>query len=42
MFCGIDNLAHRTVAKYRKRMNIPAARFRKKILTILSICHHNL
>lgn len=27
---GIDNLARRTVAKYRKIMNIPAARFRKK------------
>jgi RNA polymerase sigma-54 factor len=27
---GIDNLARRTVAKYRKLMNIPAARFRKK------------
>ena len=27
---GIDDLARRTVAKYRKLMNIPAARFRKK------------
>jgi RNA polymerase sigma-54 factor len=27
---GISNLARRTVAKYRKLMNIPAARFRKK------------
>ena len=27
---GIDNLARRTVAKYHKLMNIPAARFRKK------------
>jgi RNA polymerase sigma-54 factor len=27
---GIDGLARRTVAKYRKLMNIPAARFRKK------------
>jgi RNA polymerase sigma-54 factor len=27
---GIDNLARRTIAKYRKIMNIPAARFRKK------------
>lgn len=27
---GIKNLARRTVAKYRKLMNIPAARFRKK------------
>ncbi|MHC4323615.1 MAG: RNA polymerase factor sigma-54 [Planctomycetota bacterium] len=27
---GIDNLARRTVAKYRKLMNIPSARFRKK------------
>ncbi len=27
---GIENLARRTVAKYRKLMNIPAARFRKK------------
>lgn len=27
---GIDNLARRTVAKYRKLMSIPAARFRKK------------
>jgi RNA polymerase sigma-54 factor len=27
---GIDNLARRTVAKYRKLLNIPAARFRKK------------
>jgi RNA polymerase sigma-54 factor len=27
---GINNLARRTVAKYRKLMNIPAARFRKK------------
>ncbi|MHC4638078.1 MAG: RNA polymerase factor sigma-54 [Planctomycetota bacterium] len=27
---GIRNLARRTVAKYRKLMNIPAARFRKK------------
>ncbi len=27
---GIDNLARRTVAKYRKILNIPAARFRKK------------
>jgi RNA polymerase sigma-54 factor len=27
---GIENLARRTVAKYRKLLNIPAARFRKK------------
>jgi RNA polymerase sigma-54 factor len=27
---GINSLARRTVAKYRKLMNIPAARFRKK------------
>jgi RNA polymerase sigma-54 factor len=27
---GIENLARRTVAKYRKLMNIPAARFRKR------------
>jgi RNA polymerase sigma-54 factor len=27
---GINNLARRTVAKYRKLMNIPAARYRKK------------
>jgi RNA polymerase sigma-54 factor len=27
---GIENLARRTVAKYRKILNIPAARFRKK------------
>lgn len=27
---GIDDLARRTVAKYRKILNIPAARFRKK------------
>ena len=27
---GINNLARRTVAKYRKLLNIPAARFRKK------------
>jgi len=27
---GINNIARRTVAKYRKLMNIPAARFRKK------------
>ena len=27
---GIKDLARRTVAKYRKLMNIPAARFRKK------------
>ena len=27
---GINNLARRTVAKYRKVLNIPAARFRKK------------
>ena len=27
---GIDNLARRTIAKYRKLMNIPAARYRKK------------
>jgi len=27
---GINNLARRTVAKYRKILNIPAARFRKK------------
>jgi len=27
---GIGNLARRTVAKYRKLLNIPAARFRKK------------
>jgi len=27
---GIDNLARRTVAKYRKLLNTPAARFRKK------------
>jgi RNA polymerase sigma-54 factor len=27
---GIKNLARRTVAKYRKLLNIPAARFRKK------------
>ncbi len=27
---GIDGLARRTVAKYRKLLNIPAARFRKK------------
>jgi len=27
---GIQNLARRTIAKYRKLMNIPAARFRKK------------
>jgi RNA polymerase sigma-54 factor len=27
---GIDHLARRTVAKYRKLLNIPAARFRKK------------
>jgi RNA polymerase sigma-54 factor len=30
---GIDNLARRTVAKYRKLLNIPAARFRKKFQT---------
>jgi RNA polymerase sigma-54 factor len=29
---GIDNLARRTVAKYRKLLNIPTARFRKKYL----------
>jgi len=28
--CGIENIARRTVAKYRKLLNIPAARFRKK------------
>ena len=27
---GITNIARRTVAKYRKLLNIPAARFRKK------------
>ncbi len=27
---GINNLARRTVAKYRKLLNIPAARYRKK------------
>ena len=27
---GIPNLARRTVAKYRKLMNIPTAKFRKK------------
>ncbi|MCX5638334.1 MAG: hypothetical protein NTX52_11680, partial [Planctomycetota bacterium] len=27
---GIKKLARRTVAKYRKLLNIPAARFRKK------------
>ncbi len=27
---GISNLARRTVAKYRKLMNIPTAKFRKK------------
>ena len=27
---GIENIARRTVAKYRNLMNIPAARFRKK------------
>jgi len=27
---GIKNLARRTVAKYRKLLNIPTARFRKK------------
>jgi RNA polymerase sigma-54 factor len=27
---GIENLARRTVAKYRKLMNIPTARLRKK------------
>jgi RNA polymerase sigma-54 factor len=27
---GIDNLARRTVAKYRKILNIPSARYRKK------------
>ena len=27
---GIQNLARRTIAKYRKLLNIPAARFRKK------------
>jgi len=27
---GVENLARRTVAKYRKILNIPAARFRKK------------
>ncbi|MHC4132967.1 MAG: RNA polymerase factor sigma-54 [Planctomycetota bacterium] len=27
---GIENIARRTVAKYRKLLNIPAARFRKK------------
>jgi RNA polymerase sigma-54 factor len=27
---GINNIARRTVAKYRKLLNIPAARFRKK------------
>jgi RNA polymerase sigma-54 factor len=27
---GINNLARRTVAKYRKLLNIPTARFRKK------------
>ena len=27
---GIENLARRTVAKYRKLLNIPAARFRRK------------
>jgi len=27
---GINNLARRTIAKYRKLLNIPAARFRKK------------
>jgi len=30
MDAGISNLARRTVAKYRKLLNIPAARFRKK------------
>ena len=29
---GINNLARRTIAKYRKLLNIPAARFRKKYL----------
>jgi RNA polymerase sigma-54 factor len=27
---GIKNLARRTIAKYRKLLNIPTARFRKK------------
>jgi RNA polymerase sigma-54 factor len=27
---GINNLARRTIAKYRKLLNIPTARFRKK------------
>jgi len=27
---GLNNIARRTVAKYRKLLNIPAARFRKK------------
>jgi RNA polymerase sigma-54 factor len=27
---GIKNIARRTVAKYRKLLNIPSARFRKK------------
>jgi len=30
---GIENIARRTVAKYRKLLNIPAARFRKKYYT---------
>ena len=30
MKAGIKKLARRTVAKYRKLLNIPAARFRKK------------
>ena len=27
---GIENIARRTIAKYRKLMNIPVSRFRKK------------
>jgi len=27
---GVGNIARRTVAKYRKILNIPTARFRKK------------
>ena len=27
---GINNITRRTVAKYRKILNVPAARFRKK------------
>lgn len=38
---GIENLARRTVAKYRKLLNISAARFRKKILTNNTGSCHN-